>query len=467
VPSLPPNLETTQRSSPGTWSSGGQIQQISEYVPELRWPGSVTVYNQMRRDGKCAGVLRAATMPIRGTGWHVVDSPDVRPEVAEFVRNNLGLTETGNSRRRRRGQGISWDDFLRHALLMLPFGHMFFEPVYEIGPPGPNDKLPPGEYAHLSRLSPILPMTITGFDIAPTGDLNGIYQQAVQPDGRTTQIPLARDLILPVINDREGADWTGTSILREAYKHWFLKDQLERLGAQIIQRNGMGIPFAQWGDNGDREEMLRATTSFRAGELSGVAMRAQDSLKILGVEGTLVDPMPQITYHGDEIPNSVLAMFLTLGHDAGARSLGTTFVDYFAMATNSIIADLEETITEGPCRRLVELNFGPDEAYPEISADDITPQSPLTTEAMAALVTAGIIHPDAALEVFARFKFGMPPMTPDGENAPPPDVPDDTIAVQGGSSSSHSAPTEPHSETISEIESRLAWARRHLGRRRR
>lgn len=466
MPSLPSNLETTQRSSPGTWSAGGQIQQLSEYVPELRWPNSVQVLNRMRRDSKCAGVLRAAKMPIRGTGWHVVDSPDVRPEVAEFVRNNLGLNEQG-SRRRRRGQGISWDFFLRHALLCLDFGHMFFEPVYNIGPPGPNDQLPPGNYAHLSRLAPILPATITGFDVAADGELNGITQYATGPDGRGTELLLARALIIPVINDREGSDWTGTSMLREAYKHWYLKDQLERLGAMIVERNGMGLPRAKYGQDGDREQMMRMAAAARAGEVSGVAIRQEDDFDLIGVTGTLVDPMPQITYHAGEIPNSVLAMFLTLGHDAGARNLGETFVDYFAMAVNAVIADIEEVGTEDISRSLVELNFGTDEAYPEIAADDITPQSPLTAEAISALVGAGVLTPDPDLEQFIRHLFNMPPQAASGDDAPEPEVPDDTIDVSGGGSSSHSAPPALVSETLAQAEGRLARMRETIGRRRR
>jgi hypothetical protein len=465
---MPANLPTDQRSSTGG-GTGGELQQISEYVPDLRWPNSVGVYNRMRRDAKCAGVLRAACMPVRGTGWHVVDSPDVRPAVAQFVRNNLGLNDVGTSRRRRRGQGISWDGFLRHVLLMLPFGHMYFEPVFTLAPPGPNDTgLPVRTYAHLARLAPILPPTINGFTVAANGDLVGITQQATLLTGQTVNVPLPADLIIPFVNDREGADWAGTSMLREAYKHWYLKDQMERLGAQIVQRNGMGLPVAKYAEDGDRDMMLAMATAARAGEQSGVAIRAADDFALIGVTGSVVDPMPQITYHGEEIAGSVLAMFLTLGHDAGARSLGETFVDYFTMAVNAVISDIEETCTEELSRRLVELNFGPDEAYPEIVADSITPQAPLTAESISALVTAGVVTPDASLDAFARSHFGMPPSTPSDVDAPPAEVPTNEIAVAAGGSS-HSSPTGGSSrvETLDQAEGRLARMREAISRRRR
>lgn len=466
-----PAALTRQQSAGGTWSSQGFVQELSEDSPDLRWPGSVIVYDRMRKDGKCASVLRASSMPIRGTGWHVVDSPDIRPEVLDFVRTNLGLVEAGDSRRRRRGQGVSWDMVLRHALLALPFGHMFFEPVYTLQPPAPGSTLPPGVYAHLGKLAPILPRTIAGFDIDASGDLASISQQVFN-DGKATTVTIGRDRLVPVINDREGSDWTGQSILRAAYKHWFMKDQLERLGVMIVERNGMGIPSAEHGPDGDREANMRAMGQVRAGDMSGISMPAGSNFRLVGVDGQTVDPMPQLAYHGQEIARSVLAMFLDLGHDNGARSLGDTFVDFFTIALNAVIADLEETFTEDVVRPLVELNFGPDEAYPEVAADSITPQAPLTAEAIATLVTAGVVHPDEPLEAFTRKQFGMPPSdpaeAPGGEQAPPAPV-EDTIAIPVGGGSSHSAPRPAvvgRVETVDETAGRLARMRAAVARRR-
>jgi hypothetical protein len=454
---------TTQQAMGGTWSASGQLQQLSEDNPDLRWPNSTYVYDRMRKDGKCASVLRAASLPIRKTGWHVVDSPDVRPEVATFVRNELGLVEQGDTRRRRRGQGVSWDDVLRHALLMLPFGHMFFEPVYQLGQPGPNDTLPAGmQVAHLSRLAPILPRTITGFDLDDTGDLISIQQSASIQNGQYKTVTIPRALLLPVINDQEGSDWAGQSILRAAYKHWFMKDQLERLGLMIVERNGMGVPVAEYGPDHDRNQTLRALNAFRAGDMAGALFPQGANPQLLGVTGQTVDPMPQLAYHGQEIARSVLAMFLDLGHDNGARSLGETFVDFFTLAINAVIAHLEETFTEQLARSLVELNFGEDEAYPEIIADEITPQAPLTAEAIGTLLTAGAITADPSLEGFVRHTFGMPPVSPAEQEAAPAEVEtvQDTIPVAAGKSSMSG-------ETLDMRRTRLAMLRQRVGLRRR
>ena len=458
-----PAALTTQQASGGTWSAGGQLQQLSEDVPDLRWPASTLVYDRMRKDGKCASVLRASKLPVRSTTWHVVDSPDCRPEVVQYVRNQLGLNEDNDSRRRRRGQGISWDHLLRHALLDLDFGHVFFEPVYRLGPPGPNDQLPAGTYAHLARMQPILPRTISGFTLDDLGDLLAISQTTVASNGRQVTVPLPRQLIVPVINDQEGSDWAGTSLLRSAYKHWYLKDQLERIGAMIVERNGMGIPVAEYTADQDRNETQRALSAMRAGDMSGAVFPQGTNVQLLGVTGSTVDPMPQLEYHGQEIARSVLAMFLDLGHDNGARSLGDTFVDFFTIAVNAVIAHLEEVFTETIVRDLVGLNFGEDEAYPEIAADEITPQAPLTAEAIGGLVTAGVLTNDESLEGFVRHTFGMPPATPTGDTtAPSPEPVDNTIDIPAGGGGSHMS-----GETLDQRRSRLAQMRERLGLRRR
>lgn len=465
---LPQQLQ--QQSVSGTSSYAGGLQQLSEHVPELLWPNSTFVYDRMRKDGQVSGVLRAVTLPPRGTAWHVIDAPDVRPEVATFVRNNLGLVEEGDTRMRRKNQGISWDHLLRHAFLNLPFGHMFFEPVFELGPPGPNDTLPPGTYAHLARMAPIMPQTLGAFNIDRTGDLVSITQTATDERGKTIEILLPRELILPVINDREGGDWTGQSILRGAYKDWFLKGELERLAVQIVERNGMGVPVGEFGPDGDRIALQRALSNIRAGDQAGGAFPEGSNVRLLGVTGQTVDPLPLILQHQQAISRSMLAMFLDMGHDNGARSLGETFVDFFTMVENAVIADLEETFTEGLSRLLVSLNFGPDEAYPEILADKITPQAPLTAETIATLVTAGVIHPDAALEEATRSIFGMPPASPTDADQPPPEIPDDTIAVQVGGGTSHASGrrwSRQTALTLDQRESLLERMRTRIGPRRR
>ena len=449
-----PAAYTRQLATGGTISQSGQLQQLGEDTPDLCWPNSTVIYDRMRKDAKVAAVLRAQNLPIRGTGWHIPDTPDVAPEITGFCRRQLGIDTPTSARRGTPGQHVSWDAVLRHALLSLPYGHMFFEPVYRLGPPAPGSGLKPGEYAHLARLAPILPRTIGGFHIAPDGELASIDQQTVAVNGRWQTISIPRALLIPVINDMEGSDWAGNSILRSSYKHWFMKDKLERLGLMVVERNGMGVPVAEYGPDQDRAETQRSLSAFRAGDMAGAAFPQGTNVQLLGVTGTLADPMPQIAYHSQEIARSTLAMFLDLGHDNGARSLGDTFVEYFALSLNAVLAQLEETFTEELLRPLVELNFGAGVMYPQICADRIRPEAALTAEAISAMVTAGVITPDASLDAWARRTFNIDPASDPGQSPGTVDVGDPgegTTAMSG---------------TLPERQTRLDMMRRRVFQRR-
>src|SRR5207247_10936512 len=103
-----------------------------------RRPRSVDVSEGMRRtDAQVASVLRAVTYPVRRTPWRS-DPAGARDEVVQFCADDLGLPIVGTQPKPapRTKDKFSWSDHLRNALLMLPFGFMFFEQVYRIDPDG-------------------------------------------------------------------------------------------------------------------------------------------------------------------------------------------------------------------------------------------------------------------------------------------------------------------------------------------
>lgn len=381
---------------------------------DLRFPASAYVYDRMRKeDGQVGSVARAITYPILNAGRRLVGGSE---EVRRFVERELGLDVAGdeNGRRRRRREGIVLTDHLREALLCLWFGFMPFEQLYEVGPaaPGLEDPAQPGRlYAHLRKLAPRMPRTLTEVRVSRDGGLAGVVQ--LPPPGAvgraaTDGVVIPVDRLVMYVNEREGADWTGNSLLRAAYKHWLIKDALIRLGAQIVERNGMGIPFVSYTEPSDRGRALALAKALRAGAEAGGALPPGMSVSIVGVSGSTADELPRVKYHDEAIGRSLLAMFLNLGHDNGARALGATFVDYFLLALNSILRNLEETITEHIIRDLVELNYGPDEAYPVLKFDDLTAEATPTAEALKALADAGLITPDRETEQDVRRRYRLP-----------------------------------------------------------
>lgn len=333
--------------------------------PDLRFPLSVLQWDTMRRtDDQVGAVLRAVTLPIRRAPW-TVEGADVRPEVLEFVRSELGIPQPGEGRRRQRRHGVTWSEHLRAALLCLPLGFMAFEQVYqpELGGAWAERLGLPG-VIHLRKLAPRMPATITDIRTGRDGGLVGIVQQPEPGAELTAQAFRDNGIFIPVdrlvmyVNEMEGADWSGTSILRTAYRAWYLKDQLVRVDAQAAERNGMGVPVITYQGEEQRERAEQIGRDFRAGARAYLALPDTMQAQLLGVSGGTHDVLSSVKHHDQQIAKSVLAMFLDLGHDSGARALGDTFTDTFTDSLQAVADQIADTATEHIIRDLVELNFG-------------------------------------------------------------------------------------------------------------
>ncbi|WP_040358026.1 phage portal protein family protein, partial [Corynebacterium ciconiae] len=140
---------------------------------ELRFPQSTRVYAKMlRQDAQVQSIMRAVTLPIRRSTWRV-DPNGAPAEIVEHVAADLRLPVLGQEKGavpRRRGR-VSWDAHLQKALLALPYGHMFFEQVYQPGDDG---------LEHLVKLAPRLPGTVSKINVARDGGLESIEQVALE-----------------------------------------------------------------------------------------------------------------------------------------------------------------------------------------------------------------------------------------------------------------------------------------------
>ena len=382
-----------------------------EPTPELQWPRSVSVYDAMRsQDAQVASVLRAVSLPVRRTPWRI-DPAGARSEVVQLVAQDLGLPIVGENPApaARTRERFSWPEHLRLALLMLPFGHMFFEQVYRIEQ----------GRARLRKLAPRMPRTIEALDVAADGGLVSITQVSAKAGKQQRPIPV--DRLVAYVHDREGGNWLGKSLLRPAYKHWLIKDRLLRVQAQTIERNGMGIPVYEGAEGEtDLSEGLKMAKAWRAGESAGSATPNGAKLRLAGVEGELPDANPAIRYHDEQIARAVLAHFLNLGTQTGSWALGTTFADFFTLSLQTLAQQVADTATQHIVEDLVDVNFGEAEPAPRVVFDEIGSRQAATAQAIKLLADAGILLPDRSLEEAARQQFGLPP-----KDNPPPAPPAD------------------------------------------
>lgn len=390
------------------WWQVGELD--GETTPELQWPLNIAVYDAMRKqDAQCGSVLRAVTFPVRSTQWRI-DPNGADQRVVEHVARDLGLPIKGQEdvapgRIRDR---FSWNTHLRHALLMLVFGHMPFEQVYRYDESA--------RLHHLRKLGPRFPRSIEKFNVARDGGLVSIEQKP-EP-GSTTPVPLTVDRLVMYVNEREGGNWRGTSLLRPAYKNWLLKDRLLRVQTMTVERNGMGVPVyidAPGGGTAGIAAGEEITTAMRAGDNAGASIPYDALLKLLGVEGQLPDAGKPIQYHDEQIARAVLAHFLNLGTQTGSWALGSTFADFFNDSLTAVAQDIADITTGHVIEDLVDLNYGEDEPAPKLVFDEIGSNTASMAVAIKTLVDAGVITADEGLEAHIRLGLGLPTKT---EGAP-------------------------------------------------
>lgn len=377
-----------------------------EKNPDLRWPNSIEIYDRMRReDSQVVSVLRAVTHPVRRTPWRI-DPAGARPEVVDHVATDLGLPVRGQSETTslRTRDRFSWPQHLQMALLMLPFGHSIFEQVYRI-----DEET---GLARLRKLGPRMPETIAKWNVARDGGLVSVEQYAAAASTATITIPVSR--LVVYVHEREGAEWWGQSLLRSAYKPWLLKDRMLRVGAQAVDRNGLGVPVYEGAETDNSPEKLDAgaeiAQAIRAGDNSGAALPNGAKLRLLGVEGQTVDGMPWVKYYDDQIARSVLAHFLNLGGSRGTGSwaLGTTFADFFTQSLQAIGEHIADVANQHIIEDLVDINYGVTEPAPRLVFDEIGSKTASIAGAMKMLVDAGVITPDGNLEKYIRDGLGLP-----------------------------------------------------------
>lgn len=401
------------------------IDAIHEDNPDLIWPLSIDVFDRMRReDPQVMSVLRAVMLPIQRAEWSL-DATGVRPEVAQHVADDLGLPIKGQpfvAPLRTKGR-FSFAEYLRLSLLALVFGHSVFEQVYRVDAFG---------LAHLHKLAWRPPRTIAEFIVARDGGLEAIVQHGVgtnSQNGVITASPLG-GIRIPVsrlvvhVNEREGANWTGTSLLRPAYKMWLLKDRVLRIQALTAERNGLGLPtytappppdddnttFEQLVDWMDKEieRGLDIAKNVRAGDAAGASLPHGAILKFLGVEGRLPDTNSPIRYYDEQIARAVLAHFLNLGTETGSWALGSTFANFFTDSLNAVAQQFAVVTQQHVIEDLVDVNYGPTEPAPRLVPATIGAEHPATAEAIKALIECGALSADPALEAHLRGLYGLP-----------------------------------------------------------
>jgi hypothetical protein len=401
------SAETLPAGLPGTPIFSGFLEDFGEYNPQLEGLTAIRTYEKMRRsDAQVAATLLACELPIRAANWDVMPaSPDpLDQEIAQFVKDNLfGGLEYVSPAGMKTTQ--CWDDVLRNALLMLPFGAAAHEEIYAID----------GDRVRLARLAPRLPITFYRW----ITDLDGETLLALNQYGyrnsnfESVEIPVDRLTVFTF--NKEGANFFGRSMLRPAYMHWYIKHNLYRIDAIAGERNGLGIPTIEQAPNASKEDRQAAqswVTQLAAHEKTGIALPPGWKLTLQGVQGQVRDLFNSIEHHNIEISRTALAFFMNLGQSSkssGNRALGQSMTDFFFLAVQATADQIARTITATSVKRLVDYNWDGVERYPTLTVSNLRVRSlDETLTSLSQLATVKVVAPYPELAQHIARELGLP-----------------------------------------------------------
>lgn len=411
---------------------------FEEPLKELQGPEWRRIIAEMELDPVVGAVLFAVDMLIRRVQWTVKpaseDNEDAR--IAEFVDGCLkDMRET-------------WTETVSEILTMLPYGWSLHELVYKErrgqNPPPQFDPqwqewVPSPTSRHNDGLIGWHSWAIRSQDsllrweFRRNGDLIGMWQLA-PPEYALTLIPIDKSLLFRTKMRKGNPE--GRSILRTAYRPWYMKKNIENIEGIGIERDLAGLPVAyvppellSSAATADQQGLLSTIkeiiTNIRRDEQEGIVWPlAYDEnsnllfdLKLLSTGGARQFDTDRIVARYDQrIAMSTLADFILLGHEnVGSYSLSEDKSDLFITAIEAWLDTIADTINRSAIPPLLALNGWRDRPCPTVEHGEITKLSLKDLgDYISQLSGARILLPDDELEEHLRRQADLPEIPKEG-----------------------------------------------------
>ena len=360
------NNPLTELGTTGLKRWGGYIGE--EWLTDLRGTKGIKVYQQMADDDPVVGaMIFAIKMLCRQVIWRVDTAGKEKPdrEAADFLTSCMDDMSAG------------WHDTISEILSFLIFGWSYHEVVYkrrqgDNRDPSKRSKYEDGKYGW--RKMPIRAQsTLLEWDFDVEGGVQGM-RQLPPPDYQTRYIPIDRALLFRTEATKGSPE--GRSILRNAYRPWKYKKNIEIIEGIGVERDLAGLPVA-WvppniitGSTTEEKATLSAfkslVTNIRRDEQEGIVMPlAYDEqgnksydLSLLSTGGRRQFETGEIIQrYNTQIAQSVLADFIMLGtQKVGSFALSTSKTHIFSLAITAFLDEVEEVFNTHAVPRLFKLN---------------------------------------------------------------------------------------------------------------
>lgn len=405
-----------------------------EYLPELRGQNAIRVYRQMADgDAIVAAVLTAIGLILRATDWRVEPANDTSEaeKEAEFVE---GLFED---------MSHTMEDFISEALSMLPFGWAYHETVLKrrVGPdqkdPKKRSKFTDGRIG-IRKLPLRSQDSLFRWEMQDDGGIMGMWQQPPL-GGPLTFVPITSALLIRTTSKKNNPE--GHSILRAAYKSWYLLKTIEEMEAIGIERELAGLPVvsipakylsadASPTDKAIALEYQKVARDLKFNQQGGIVIpsdcyvnpdgstltnnRMVDVALLSAGGKRSIDTDPIVQRHQRNIARSALADFIMLGDQKGSYALSKNKAELFLKACETFLNQIAAPVNRFMIPRLWDYNGISRDLMPEVKPGRVAPIDLAELGAyIQQLSMAGApLFPDEPLEDYLREVADLPEVDP-------------------------------------------------------
>ena len=361
-----------------------------ENVPELTDITRYEVFRKMRRsDPTVSAAIRSIELPILQGTFDITapsDPTELEKEQAKLIKEWIF-------------NRLDWNWILRSSLTALTYGNCVFEKMYERV----------DSYVVPRKLGFRPQRTLSDDERNNRGELTGIVQHV---DELRVTIPRKKCVVITIDAESE-EEWRGQSILRSAYKPWYIKEKMEIITGIAHERFTAGILVCEAPEgfvgNKDSDEWKAAEEALMniVNGLNPYAM-LPPGWKLYTVERkSQVDPtLPFIRDLKDDIKISVVAVHLRLGGSdaSGSKALGVTFIDSFLHAVQAWGNLITQAFDRDLIRELVIYNWGVQTRYPRMTLTNVY-KSALTE--LAYLIQTKVIKATPELIKYIFEQYGI------------------------------------------------------------
>ncbi len=416
----------------------------AEFIPALRGSQGIRTYRQMaENDATISSVVFAVEMSLRNVDWRLEPATSIEGE-ASTSDEDLNFMHTALFD----DMEHSFSDFIAEALTFLIYGWDIHEIVLKMRDgPNPNDKSKDSLFNDgrigIRKLSLRPQSTLHRWQFNDDGTLKAMEQHTTTKAG-TVVIPMEKCIHFRTTSGEGSPE--GKSMLRGAYRSWYLLRQIEHIEAIAIERELNGLPviyvpadllaIAAQTENTPERQAALATVALYEQAVKDVKLNTQGSMVLpsdvfANNDGTLsnnrqvifelvssngtrsIDTNTVINRYQSNIMRTVLADFILLGSTqgtSGSFALGTDRSQMFAEALGGWLQMVQDTLNRSLIRPLWAMNGLPIEETPILMHGRISRES-LDTLAgyVQKLAAAGMpLFPDEQLEDYLRRLADLP-----------------------------------------------------------